>query len=200
MKINSNLWAKAVLVKLVKLTLKNGIISERNAGILEDIVSDASIDNVCKKYSLSSARVYQIFSSKMHFVYIFILEQEKRKLALEEDNSKLTAEVSLLNQKIKDLENSNNHLEEELSAIREIEASDVSKDENYNRKAFSILIKNTRLSVRALCMCRAADINNLGELMNCTAYDLIRFRNCGKKTLKEIREMLDSYGLKLKEE
>jgi len=199
MKINSSLWTKTALVKLVKLTLKKGFISERNASILEDIVNDLSIDDVCKKYNLSSARVYQIFNSKMHYVCIFILEQEKRILELEETNSKLTAEVSLLNQMVKDFENINKHLEEELSAIREIEASNI-HDENYNRRAFSILIKNTKLSSRSLYMLFLAEINNLGELINYTAQDLKKFRLCGPKTFKEICEMLDSYGLKLKEE
>ncbi len=51
------------------------------------------------------------------------------------------------------------------------------------------------LSVRALNCLKAAGVNTLGELVQYQREDLLKFRNFGKKSLAEIEELLDNYGL-----
>jgi hypothetical protein len=47
------------------------------------------------------------------------------------------------------------------------------------------------------CLCKA-EVKLVGELTALSASDILRWRNAGKKTLREIRELLGSIGLKLK--
>jgi hypothetical protein len=54
------------------------------------------------------------------------------------------------------------------------------------------------LSVRTRnCLC-SAKVKLVGELTALSASDILQWRNAGKKTLREIRELLGSIGLKLK--
>lgn len=51
------------------------------------------------------------------------------------------------------------------------------------------------LSVRALNCLRAADVNTLGDLVSCDKDDLLKFRNFGRKSLKELDELLANLKL-----
>ncbi|MEI6528952.1 MAG: DNA-directed RNA polymerase subunit alpha C-terminal domain-containing protein [Candidatus Falkowbacteria bacterium] len=50
-------------------------------------------------------------------------------------------------------------------------------------------------SVRALNVFLAAELTALGDLTKISEYDLMRFRNVGLKTIKEIKAVLKKYGL-----
>ena len=52
------------------------------------------------------------------------------------------------------------------------------------------------LSVRALHCLRAADINTIGELMNHDLSKLQNYRHIGKKTITELKELLDGIILR----
>jgi DNA-directed RNA polymerase alpha subunit len=54
------------------------------------------------------------------------------------------------------------------------------------------------LSVRTRNCLHNSNIKLVGELTALSAFDISRWRNAGKKTLQEIRELLGSIGLKLK--
>lgn len=51
------------------------------------------------------------------------------------------------------------------------------------------------LSVRALNCLKAAEVNNLGELVAHQKSDLMKFRNFGKKSLSELEELVEGKGL-----
>ncbi len=51
------------------------------------------------------------------------------------------------------------------------------------------------LSVRALNCLKAAEVNNLGELVAHNKSDLMKFRNFGKKSLSELEQLVDEKGL-----
>ncbi len=51
------------------------------------------------------------------------------------------------------------------------------------------------LSVRALNCLKAADVENLGELVQYNRTDLLKFRNFGKKSLSELEDLLDGLNL-----
>lgn len=51
------------------------------------------------------------------------------------------------------------------------------------------------LSVRALNCLKAAEVNNLGELVTHQKSDLMKFRNFGKKSLSELEELVEGKGL-----
>ena len=53
------------------------------------------------------------------------------------------------------------------------------------------------LSVRALNCLKAAEVDTLGDLVSFNKNDLMKFRNFGKKSLTEIKDVLASRGLSL---
>ena len=56
-------------------------------------------------------------------------------------------------------------------------------------------LEDTELSVRIINCCGAMDIYTLAELAQLTAEDVLKFRNCGKKSVKEIEDFLAKHGL-----
>lgn len=62
---------------------------------------------------------------------------------------------------------------------------------------FLELVDNLELTVRSANCLKHLDINYLGDLIQFTENELLRTPNLGKKSLTEIRELLDSRNLKL---
>ncbi|MBP9743579.1 MAG: DNA-directed RNA polymerase subunit alpha, partial [Burkholderiales bacterium] len=62
---------------------------------------------------------------------------------------------------------------------------------------FLELVDNLELTVRSANCLKHLDINYLGDLVKMSEGDLLRTPNLGKKSLTEIREILDARGLKL---
>lgn len=82
-----------------------------------------------------------------------------------------------------------------------IEDDDRSQVETYDEESLHMrqLLKTNLvdldLSVRALNCLKAAEVNNLGELVAHQKSDLMKFRNFGKKSLSELEEMVADKGL-----
>jgi DNA-directed RNA polymerase subunit alpha len=53
-------------------------------------------------------------------------------------------------------------------------------------------------SLRAANILDNVNINTVGELVTRTEKDLLKYRNCGKKTVKEIQSKLQELGLSLR--
>ena len=58
-------------------------------------------------------------------------------------------------------------------------------------------VEELELSVRSHNCLRNADIKTLGDLVGRTEFDLLQTKNFGKKSLKEIKELLEKMGLRL---
>lgn len=82
-----------------------------------------------------------------------------------------------------------------------LEDDDKSQVETYDEESLHMrqLLKTSLvdldLSVRALNCLKAAEVNNLGELVTHQKSDLMKFRNFGKKSLSELEEMVAERGL-----
>ena len=72
-----------------------------------------------------------------------------------------------------------------------------SKVETVN-KFQNMTIDDLELSARSQNCLKRAGIQNVEELMQKTEEDMMKVRNLGKKSLKEIKEVLASYGLSFK--
>ena len=77
---------------------------------------------------------------------------------------------------------------EELNIDPELESTD---------KKINLFIKDLELTVRSANCLAAAKIETLGELVSKTETDMLKFRNFGKKSLDEIKELLQRYDLYL---
>ena len=71
--------------------------------------------------------------------------------------------------------------------------NDISKTNEKN--ILSMRITDCDLSVRALCCLKAAGIETVGDLARCNKYDLLKYRNFGKRSLSELDDFLTKNGL-----
>jgi DNA-directed RNA polymerase alpha subunit len=78
----------------------------------------------------------------------------------------------------------------------EVPSSDLASSKRYLED--DRLVDELEVSVRAANCFENANIKTMGELQNLTAAQLLRIRHFGRKTLKEVREVLASQGLKLR--
>jgi DNA-directed RNA polymerase subunit alpha len=77
------------------------------------------------------------------------------------------------------------------------ERANISETEGNSPDVFSVPLFALNLSVRASNVLKNENICFLGELAVLTEPELLRFQNCGRKTVKEIKELLNKYGLRL---
>ncbi len=63
------------------------------------------------------------------------------------------------------------------------------------RQLLKTKLTDMNLSVRALNCLKAAEVETLGDLVKYQKNDLLKFRNFGKKSLTELDDLLDQYGL-----
>lgn len=66
--------------------------------------------------------------------------------------------------------------------------------------ALLLSISYLNLSVRGRRVCGRKSIDTIGELIACSARDLLEVKNCGMITVNEIREKLHRINLKLKDD
>ncbi len=83
------------------------------------------------------------------------------------------------------------------SIVEDVEVIAESKVETTN-KFQNMTIDDLELSVRSFNCLKRAGIQTVEELMQKTEEDMMKVRNLGKKSLKEVKEVLASYGLSFK--
>ena len=90
---------------------------------------------------------------------------------------------------------------EELQQIRETFAAFMNaKQEDTKQKKLETPIDDLDFSVRAYNCLKRAGVNTLGDLTEKTELDMMKIRNLGKKSLKEVIDKIKDMGLKFKEE
>lgn len=75
----------------------------------------------------------------------------------------------------------------------------VQKDEEPKDRALLMTVEELDLSVRSYNCLKRAGINTVEELVKRTEADMLKVRNLGKKSLAEVKEKLDEYGLALRQ-
>lgn len=76
-----------------------------------------------------------------------------------------------------------------------IETEEVDKGVEKIRKLLSIKVSELELSVRSNNVMKQAHIKTLGDLVQKSEAEMLKFRNFGKKSLAEMNNILKSYGL-----
>lgn len=76
----------------------------------------------------------------------------------------------------------------------------IAKQEDSKAKKLEISIDDLDLSVRAYNCLKRANINTLGDLVEKTELEMMKIRNLGKKSLKEVTDKIKELGLKFREE
>lgn len=79
----------------------------------------------------------------------------------------------------------------------EEEETPESQEDERLRKLFATPVEELELSVRSSNCLKAANLKTLGELVIRTDQEMLKYRNFGKKSLHEIKDKLEEYGLSL---
>ncbi|MCK5594951.1 DNA-directed RNA polymerase subunit alpha [bacterium] len=82
--------------------------------------------------------------------------------------------------------------------IKTEEVEQVSEEEKKRDKYLEQNINELELSVRASNCLKAANIKTIGELVRKTEAQMLKYRNFGKKSLNEIKDILTKMGLDFK--
>ena len=94
------------------------------------------------------------------------------------------------------------HLEilTDLSSIADVSGMMIEKTEDPKVKALETSIEDLDFSVRAYNCLKRAGIHTLQDLVNKSESDMMKIRNLGKKSLKEVLDKIRDMGLVLKDE
>ena len=79
----------------------------------------------------------------------------------------------------------------------EEEKEEQAEEDKKLEKLLNMSINEIELSVRSANCITAADIKTMGELVQKTDAEMLKYRNFGKKSLNEIKEILQKMGLSL---
>lgn len=88
----------------------------------------------------------------------------------------------------------------DLSEIADMSGIMIEKVEDPKVKALETTIEDLDFSVRAYNCLKRAGIHNLQDLVNKSESDMMKIRNLGKKSLKEVLDKVRDLGLVLREE
>lgn len=76
----------------------------------------------------------------------------------------------------------------------------VSKDEDITSKVLTLPIEDMDFSVRSYNCLKRANINTVEDLVNKSKTDMLKVRNLGLKSIDEVVQKLETYGLSLRPE
>lgn len=159
------------LCTLLELTSQGGM---REKKIMQAFFNGDRISNIAEELELSSERVRQIVVKAIR----------KFNYAIKE---------------LADLKQENNSLKEEIKNVKMQlimqEGEEEEQSEDVPPSVFSIRLVNCNLPVRVLNVTKAADIDTIGDLVQYSKFEMVKFRNFGKKSLMQLDEFIHEMGL-----
>ena len=160
------------LCMLLELTAQYGL---REKKIMQAFFNGDRISDIADNFELSRERVRQIVIKAIR----------KFNYAIEE---------------LVDLKLENNSLKEEIKNVKmqfimQEGEKEEEQPEDVPTSLFSIRLVNCNLPVRVLNVTKAADIDTIGDLVQYSKLDMIKFRNFGKKSLMQLDDFIHEMGL-----
>lgn len=159
------------LCALLELTSQGGM---REKKIMQAFFNGDRISNIAEELELSRERVRQIVVKAIR----------KFNYAIKE---------------LADLKQENNSLKEEIKNVKMQlimqEGEEEEQSDDVPPSVFSIRLVNCNLPVRVLNVTKAADIDTIGDLVQYSKFEMVKFRNFGKKSLMQLDEFLHEMGL-----
>nr|DAG60887.1 MAG TPA: DNA-directed RNA polymerase subunit alpha [Caudoviricetes sp.] len=158
------------LCTLLELTSQGGM---REKKIMQAFFNGDRISNIAEELELSRERVRQIVVKAIR----------KFNYAIKE---------------LADLKQENNSLKEEIKNVKMqliMQEGEEEQSEDVPPSVFSIRLVNCNLPVRVLNVTKAADIDTIGDLVQYSKFEMVKFRNFGKKSLMQLDEFIHEMGL-----
>lgn len=185
------------------IILSKGLLSEREQLIIVNRYQHfETLESLGKSLKITRERVRQIEHKAIEklqhqsFKNILIQGREKLELINAEERARLLEEIRTTMTKDIAIQ-----VVLEQCTVKEVEQiiSTLKKDKP-EEAIWSQPVEELNLAVRSYNCLKRANINTIGELVCKTESEMMRVRNLGKKSLKEIKNQLKSIGLCFEEE
>ena len=178
------IYAEKFLNEIQNLMPEKNRLSYREKLLMEMCFANKNFKDVAERFNLTSQRVGDIFHKTLRITRRVCLEMknnyEKNYIPLQEENELLKKQNYELKSQLHELNKDAKILEE------------------YTDSVLYTSIYDLDISVRLMNVLKVNDLITLGDVIRCEANDFLRFRNFGGKSLSELKDLLETYGLKLK--
>lgn len=171
---NNTEFVKDIVFLLVKNLSDEDETKERNTDIVLDYLNGSTMMVIAHKHNLSLERIRQI------------LWRERRRTIY-----RLGVEFKQLKRENKELLARNAGLKNENAQLRKMIPE--ARPKGLKTPVFDLPIEDLDLSVRVYNCLKTARVNTLLELKAFENYELLKFRNMGKKSLMEIVRLMQTY-------
>lgn len=183
---------------MVHLMCAHSDLTEREGQVLTMLLEGVSYSDVAKEIGITLTRIQQIASNAIRKAKDLSKIQKKLddielKDAYIED---LKMRLDGLKSQLVEVENTK--LMREKMDAEEYVANKMREDNDLKILRIRIvdLCQDGKVSVRAANSCNQLQIETIADLASCNRSDILKARNCGKKTLFELIDILEIYGLK----
>lgn len=202
--IKSMKTSKDFLQSVISMAFELCVINERERKVLSMFIDGFSIDDIGAELCLSGARILQLFTRACRRIaHVLDVKEKIEELdELKHKHEELSCAFATLKSEYEEMTKNSQEAQLHFKTEEEKMAYLAETDSLCNLLTTRLIDVeyNTRqgykyLSVRALNCLRIADLDTLGDLVQCNKTDLLKFRNFGKKSLTEINDMLESLGL-----
>lgn len=179
-------------------------LNPREHLILEDLfIKGVKMSAVSERYGISRERIRQITLHALGKIAHRMISYPK----LHEETKRLNNEIRMLKETIVFQETEKKRLLNVFSSLAPVNQPSSSLDldklvinkldnsQMILRHLLAANVKDFPLSVRSLNCLHYADIETVGDLVRRSRNELLKFRNFGRKSLMEIEDFMDSWGL-----
>lgn len=196
---------KELLLSVVNMAFDDSIINERQKNMLSSILDGKTLDEVAFEFNVTRERVRQIAYAAAYQVgnVMNYREVQLESREVKKENEKLKAELIETikeNVRLKDL--LGGAMNNDTNAIKHNMISKISDDPNQKSldnivDKLNMTIDSCDLSVRTRNCLHSISVRTLGDLCTLDENELLKCRNFGMKSLKEIRDYLTTQGLRI---
>lgn len=189
-------WFRENVFCAVLAVAGNDVLCERERSILELLINGRSMRDIHEEYGITRERVCQVVRKAFRKIYTMRtfsdIRQENKRLLRE--NKELKNVIKLLGSSTKDTQLEGEPLSEEMQKaagrwyIGDGEITTI-------HSLLSASMSDFNLSVRALNCLKTAEVETLADLLRYDESELLKYRNFGRKSLKELVSFVEDFGL-----
>ena len=179
------------------LSVAEEFVSSRSLSILSGLLHGSSLDQLSAQYGISRHRViviavrvcHRLWQMKSyHSLYMSCKEKEAELAHAESILSIQRQKIIELSAKLDSQESAKENLLSKYRSYLGPKGGEITDLLNTS-------IRDVTLTARSYNCVRAADVETLGDLVRCHPNQLMKFRNFGRKSLREIEDMLAGFNL-----
>lgn len=162
-----------------------GVLCESEQYVFSDVIDGRSYEAIGECMTITRERVRQIFQKVLRRTCAAM----KSYTQMLNETTELRDAVALLQVEVKEKD-------KELQLLRQrLELPEPQEPDTEMRRLLRTPLWDMALSVRVVTCLKSCDIETLGDLVQRSKIDILRIRNLGKKSLRELDDLLGKYDL-----